>query len=72
MNETEIVKTIATNAPWAAAFFFLLQQILKAWTDDRKANTSLMGEFKMAVVDLRNSIDKLTEHVKDCPGKEGK
>lgn len=72
MNESDLIKTLAMNGPWAVAFFFLLRTVLNAWMGDRKANTDLMGEFRTAIVDLKNSIDKLTEHVKDCPRKETK
>jgi hypothetical protein len=73
--ETELIKGLANNGPWAAVAGLLLWQVIKAWTEDRKTASILMSEFRASIDALRVnvealkvSIDKLTEKVGDCPG----
>jgi hypothetical protein len=66
MNENDILKSLVSNGPWAAAFFFLLMQVIRSWTTDRETLTNLLSEFKTSIDALRVAVEQLKEHVKNA------
>ncbi|MBS1711397.1 MAG: hypothetical protein JSS71_06705 [Armatimonadetes bacterium] len=58
MNDT-IFTALANNGPWALTSFFLLNQVIKAWTNDRDQITKLLTEFKDALSALTHAVEEL-------------
>lgn len=54
---------LAKSGPWAVVAGFLLWTILKAWTDDRKQVTELLGEFRATLDKLSDKLDRLAEAI---------
>lgn len=53
----------SSNLPWAVAFGYLLSIVLKAWMGDRAKVDSLLGEFKDTLVNLNESVKKLSDRI---------
>ena len=60
---TGFLAALASNGPWALVAGFLLQQVIKAWTSDRRQLTELLGEFKTALEKLETAVTKLSDRI---------
>lgn len=63
MNDTDVFKSLAANGPWALMAGLLLWQILKAWSGDRAALTTLLGEFRSSIDGLKKAVEHLTDRL---------
>ena len=63
----EMYKSLASNGPWALVALFLLNQVIRAWTNDRSQLTVLLGDFKSALYSLTSAVEGLRSEIK---GKE--
>lgn len=61
--DSELLKPLMANGPWALMSGYLLIQILKAWGADRASVTDLLGTFKESIDSLKISVDKLATHI---------
>jgi hypothetical protein len=67
MAEAEIVKLLGGSGPWAVAFAYAFQLIVRAWMEDRKRLDTVvehshrtMADMNQTLGGLKQSIDHLT------------
>lgn len=61
--ESEVLRSLAQNGPWALVAGLLLWQVLKAWNKDRDQLTTLIMDFKTTLDGLKIAVEHLTERM---------
>lgn len=76
MNESNFLIELGKNGPWAAMACFLLWQLIKERTEDRKQLFDLLTNFKALMEKLANENAELRKEVPEicryAKGREGK
>lgn len=70
MSESNFMELVGSSGPWALAFAYAFQLIVRAWMEDRKRLDQVLDRFHenltalgSTLIGLRQAIDGLTERL---------
>lgn len=62
--DSELLKALGQNGPWAIMAGFLLLRVIKQSDAYQKQNAELLSEFKPILLGLKTAVDELKDEIR--------